>query len=95
MSQIKNRITFNLILIFSVFALGVAYFVQYILGHKPCNLCLIERIPYIFTIIIISLGLILCKNGKYQTIGNNTGGPTERRRAVTLSYGECLVWFGF
>ena len=61
MSQIKNRITFNLILIFSVFALGAAYFVQYILGHKPCNLCLIERIPYIFAIIIISLSLILKK----------------------------------
>jgi len=61
MSQIKNRITLNLILIFSVFALGAAYFVQYILGHKPCNLCLIERIPYIFAIIIISLGLILKK----------------------------------
>ena len=61
MSQIKNRITFNLILIFSVFALGVAYFIQHILGHKPCNLCLIERIPYIFAIIIISLGLILKK----------------------------------
>ena len=61
MSQIKNRITFNLILIFSVFALGLAYFIQHILGHKPCNLCLIERIPYIFAIIIISLGLILKK----------------------------------
>ena len=61
MSQIKNRITLNLILIFSVFALGVAYFIQHILGHKPCNLCLIERLPYIFAIIIISLGLILKK----------------------------------
>jgi len=61
MSQIKNRITLNLILIFSVFALGAAYFIQHILGHKPCNLCLIERLPYIFTTIIISLGLILKK----------------------------------
>ena len=61
MSQIKNRITFNLILIFSLFALGAAYFIQHILGHKPCNLCLIERLPYIFAIIIISLGLILKK----------------------------------
>ena len=61
MSQIKNRITLNLILTFSVFALGAAYFIQHILGHKPCNLCLIERIPYIFAIIIISLGLILKK----------------------------------
>ena len=31
------------------------------MGHKPCNLCLIERLPYILTIIIISLGLILKK----------------------------------
>ena len=61
MSQIKNRITLNLILIFSVFALGTAYFIQHILGHKPCNLCLIERLPYIFAIIIISLSLILKK----------------------------------
>ena len=61
MSQIKNTITLNLILIFSIFTLGAAYFIQYILGHKPCNLCLIERLPYIFAIIIISLGLILKK----------------------------------
>ena len=61
MPQIKNRITLNLILAFSVFALGAAFFIQHILGHKPCNLCLIERLPYIFSIIIISLSLILKK----------------------------------
>ena len=61
MFQIKNRIILNLILIFSIFALGAAYFIQHILGHKPCNLCLIERLPYILAIIIISLGLILKK----------------------------------
>ena len=68
MSQIKNRITLNLILIFSVFALGAAYFIQHILGHKPCNLCLIERLPYIFAIIIISLDLILKKFEKVIVI---------------------------
>ena len=61
MSQIKNRITLNLILTFSVFALGAAYFIQHILGHKPCNLCLIERVPYIFAVLIIILTLILKK----------------------------------
>ncbi len=55
MPLIKNQKTLNLILLFSVFALIAAYFIQYILGHRPCNLCLIERIPYISTIIIISL----------------------------------------
>ena len=61
MSQIKNKTTLNLILLFSIFALTTAYFIEYVLGHKPCNLCLIERLPYILTIIIISLGLILKK----------------------------------
>ena len=61
MSQLKNKTTLNLVLIFSVFALSSAYFVQYILGHKPCNLCLIERLPYIFSIILILLSLILNK----------------------------------
>ena len=64
MSRIKSKTTLNLILLFSIFALGTAYFVQHILNHKPCNLCLIERIPYIFTIIIISLGTILKKFNK-------------------------------
>ena len=61
MSQIKNKTTLNAILIFSIFALIAAYFVQYVLGHKPCNLCLIERIPYIFAVLIIILTLILKK----------------------------------
>ena len=61
MSQLKNKTTLNLILIFSVFALIAAYFIQYILGHKPCNLCLIERLPYISSIILTLLSLILKK----------------------------------
>ena len=54
MSQIKNKKILTLILLFSIFAVITAYFIQYILGHQPCNLCLIERIPYIFSIIILS-----------------------------------------
>ena len=65
MFKIKNRTTLNLISIFSIFALSAAYFIQYILGHKPCNLCLIERLPYIFAIIIISLGFVLKKFEKF------------------------------
>ena len=61
MSQIKNKTTLNAILIFSILALTAAYFVQYVLGHKPCNLCLIERVPYIFAVLIIILTLILKK----------------------------------
>ena len=61
MSQIKNKIALNLILLFSIFSLITAYFIQHVLGHQPCNLCLIERIPYFFTIIIISICLFFHK----------------------------------
>ena len=61
MIPIKNKTTLNLILLFSVFVLLAAYFIQYVLDHQPCNLCLIERIPYILTIIIITLILIFKK----------------------------------
>jgi len=37
----------------SLFALISAYFIEYILGYQPCNLCLIERIPYVIALIII------------------------------------------
>ena len=55
----KNKITLNIILFISIFALASAYFVEYILGYKPCNLCLIERLPYFVTIIIILIGLLI------------------------------------
>ena len=55
----NNRLILNGVLAFSILSLSIAYFIQYILGHKPCNLCLIERIPYIASVILISLLFIL------------------------------------
>ena len=57
MLKIKYKTTLSLMLLFSIFSLIAAYFIQYVLGHQPCNLCLIERIPYIVSIIIISICL--------------------------------------
>ena len=57
----NNKFILNGILAFSIFSLVIAYYVQYILGHKPCNLCLIERIPYISAVILISLMFIIKK----------------------------------
>ena len=61
----SNKLLLNSILTFSILSLSIAYFIQYVLGHKPCNLCIIERIPYIAAIILISLVYIL---NKYQKI---------------------------
>ncbi len=63
--NLNNKLLLNGILAFSILSLSIAYFVQYILGHKPCYLCIIERIPYIAAIILISLIFIL---NKYQKI---------------------------
>ena len=55
----NNRLILKGILVFCILSLSIAYFIQYILGYKPCNLCLIERIPYLAAIILISLIFIL------------------------------------
>ena len=54
-----NKFLLNGVLIFSILSLSIAYFVQYVLGHKPCNLCLIERIPYLSAVILISFFFII------------------------------------
>ena len=61
----SNNFILNGVLVFSVLSLSIAYFIQYVLGHKPCNLCIIERIPYLTAVILISLVFIL---NKYEKI---------------------------
>jgi len=61
----SNKLLSNGILAFSILSHSIAYFLQYVLGHKPCNLCIIERIPYIAAIILISLIFII---NKYEKI---------------------------
>ena len=64
----KNKFTLNIILIFSMSALISAYFIQYILGHEPCNLCLIERVPYFAAVILITLIFIFNKYEKFFSL---------------------------
>ena len=45
----------KLILFVSFVALISAFFIEYVLGHQPCNLCILERIPYVVAIVIILL----------------------------------------
>ena len=48
----KNLLV-RLIFIVSTIALASAFFIEYILNHQPCNLCILERIPYLLAIVII------------------------------------------
>ena len=62
MADLKDKLYLKIIILFSIIALISAYFIEYILGHQPCNLCLIERIPYGISIILILTIFFLKKN---------------------------------
>ena len=53
MPNINKKKILILTFLISLFALISAYLIEYILDHQPCNLCLIERIPYVVALIII------------------------------------------
>ena len=55
MAEINKNITLKLIFLISIIALASAFFIEYVLGHQPCNLCILERIPYVIAIIIVIL----------------------------------------
>ena len=57
----NNKFILNSVILFSFVSLTIAYYIQYILGHKPCNLCLIERIPYFSAVIFIPLIFMISK----------------------------------
>ena len=65
MFNFKAKFYLKIIFILSVISLTSAYFIEYVLGHKPCNLCLIERIPYGLSIIFIISIFILKNNEKF------------------------------
>tara|TARA_B110000014_G_C19881961_1_gene456471 strand:- start:9 stop:491 length:483 start_codon:yes stop_codon:yes gene_type:complete len=52
------------ILIILISALIAAFIIEYALGHKPCNLCIYERVPYIISIFLILEILFIKKHIK-------------------------------
>ena len=65
MFNLKAEFYLKVIFLFSFTALISAFFIEYILGHQPCNLCLIERIPYGLSIMIIMAIFLIRKNQKF------------------------------
>ena len=55
MVEISKTITLKLIFLISIVALASAFFIEHVLGHQPCNLCVMERFPYLLALIIILL----------------------------------------
>ena len=65
MLRFKIDFYIKLILVISSISIISAYFIEYILGYQPCNLCLIERIPYGLALILIFLNFAFEKNEKF------------------------------
>ena len=62
MYNLKINAYLKAIFLISLISIISAFFIEYVLGHKPCNLCLIERIPYVLSIILIIFNYISKKN---------------------------------
>jgi len=64
MINLKIKTYLRLILVVSLISLISAYYIEYMLGHQPCNLCLIERIPYGLSVLLIILSYFFERNEK-------------------------------
>tara|TARA_B100001123_G_scaffold348657_1_gene398221 strand:+ start:427 stop:906 length:480 start_codon:yes stop_codon:yes gene_type:complete len=56
----KINTTLIFILVALSFSIIAAYTIEYGLGHEPCKLCIYQRIPYFFSILLI-LNILLIK----------------------------------
>ena len=65
MFNLSKKNLFTGIFLISFIALISAYFIEYILGHQPCNLCVYERIPYFLAILIVLINYKYNKLEKY------------------------------
>tara|TARA_B100000989_G_scaffold252792_1_gene201072 strand:- start:349 stop:831 length:483 start_codon:yes stop_codon:yes gene_type:complete len=65
MGNFKVEIYLKIVFIISSVSIISAYFIEYALGHQPCNLCLIERVPYILSIILVTINYKFNQNEKF------------------------------
>ena len=62
MPYFKINTYLKIIFLISLISLISAFFIEYALGYQPCNLCLIQRVPYGLSIILIILNYLQRKN---------------------------------
>ena len=68
MLDFKISLYLKFIFIISLLTTISAYYIEYILGHQPCSLCIIERIPYILSLFILLINYKFKKIEKYFVI---------------------------
>ena len=65
MPNFSINIYLKIIFFISLISILSALFIEHFLGHQPCNLCLMQRIPYGLSIILIFLNYFLKKDQKF------------------------------
>tara|TARA_B100001093_G_C26614060_1_gene921498 strand:- start:465 stop:950 length:486 start_codon:yes stop_codon:yes gene_type:complete len=68
MDNFKKETYLIILFLLSAGILIIAYAIEYILGYQPCNLCIIERIPFILALIILILDYQFKKNELFYCI---------------------------
>ena len=65
MFSLKTNTCFKIIFFISFISIISAFYIEIVLGHQPCNLCLIQRIPYGLSLILIILNYFQKKNEQF------------------------------
>ena len=68
MNNKTNKILILTLFILLIFLIS-AYIIEYVLGHKPCKLCVYQRFPYFVSIFLVSSILLLKKYVKLSLLG--------------------------
>ena len=58
---INKKFYFLGIFLISLLSLIIALYIEYVMGIKPCRLCLYQRIPYLISLLISFLGYMYIK----------------------------------
>ena len=59
--DINKKFYFLVIFLISLLSLIIALYIEYVMGIKPCRLCLYQRIPYLISLLISFLGYMYIK----------------------------------
>ena len=68
MIKLKIENYLQILLILCILILTSALIIEYIFGYQPCNLCVIERLPYAISIIVLLFNYFFKKNQIFYSI---------------------------
>ncbi len=55
---LQHKTILNILIILNLSIISIAYFIEYILNIPPCTLCIYQRVPYYFAIVILIFTLL-------------------------------------